>query len=156
MTMMTIVRRASVVLGILLLPMGVQSGLKAESFLVVVNAANSYSADEAATLATVRRVFLKEIKDWPGGPKAVPFAPKAGKAEYEALLASVLGQTQSEVDAYWARLKQTTGDTPPRAVGSASILVKLLGREEGAIGLISADDEAKLGDGVRILLRIEN
>jgi len=128
-----------------------QTPLAAADYYVVVNEANTYSASAEEMRNQVRRYFLKESKNWPDGNNVVSFSGKPGNAGYEALLSGILGMNQSEFDAHWARKKQTTGDTRPRSVGSTNILLRLIKRDAGTIGIIDKADEGKIPDGVKIL-----
>jgi hypothetical protein len=128
---------------------------QAETYVVVVNADNKANISGNEAIQQVRRVFLKESKDWPGGTEAVPFTGKKGSAPFTALLSGVLSLSETEYEAHWAKLKQTTGDTPPRAVGSVNILLKLIGRSAGAVGVVPKSKAASLPDGLKVLLEFE-
>ena len=132
------------------------AGLKASAadYYVVVNEANGFNGSEDEARALIRRLYLKTTKNWPGGETAVPFARKGSSDEQMALLQAILDMSDSEHVQHWARLKQTTGDTPPRAVGSNSILLRLIKREPGAIGVIDASAPAP--QGVKVLLRFSS
>lgn len=130
------------------------STANAADFYIVVNEANGFSGSEDEAKALARRIFLKNAKSWPGGKKAVPFARKTSSPEQMALLSEILGMSDSEHVQHWARQKQTTGDTPPRAVGSNSILLRLVKREEGSIAIV--DGSGPEPEGVRVLLKISN
>jgi len=123
----------------------------AAGYKVVVNANVAYAGAPDEAKQIVRRIFLKEATAWPGGPDATPLGRKTDDPAFTAFLSNVLGMTQAEYDAHWARLKQTTGDTPPREVGSASILERLIAKRDGTVGLVSADEAANLGEGVKVL-----
>ena len=128
-----------------------QAPVIAADYYVVVNEANTYTAETAEMRNQVRRYFLKESKNWPDGSNVVSFSGKPGKPGYDALLAGILGMNQSEFDAHWARKKQTTGDTRPRSVGSTNILLRLIKRDAGTIGIIDKADAGKIPSGVKIL-----
>lgn len=131
-------------------------GMKASAadYYVVVNEANGFSGSEDEAKALIRRLYLKTTKNWPGGETAVPFARKGASSAQMALLQAILNMSDSEHLQHWARQKQTTGDTPPRAVGSNSILLRLIKREPGAIGVIDASAPAP--DGVKVLLKFSS
>ena len=130
------------------------SSVAAADFYVVVNSANGFSGSEDEAKTLIRRVFLKSTKNWPGGEKAVPFSRKDTNEAQIALLASILSMTDAEHGQHWARQKQTTGDTPPRAVGSKSILLRLIKREPGAIGIM--DGSGPEPEGVKVLLKFSS
>lgn len=126
----------------------------AADFYVVVNSANNFSGSEEEAKSLIRRVFLKSTKNWPSGETAVPFSRKDTNAAQMALLVSILSMTDAEHGKHWARRKQTTGDTPPRAVGSKSILLRLIKREPGAIGIM--DGSGPEPEGVKVLLKFSS
>lgn len=124
----------------------------AADYYVVVNSANNFSGSEDEAKTLVRRLFLKSTKNWPGGETAVPFSRKDTNPAQVALLTEILSMSDAEHGQHWARKKQTTGDTPPRAVGSKSILLRLIKREPGAIGIMDGSDPEP--DGVKVLMKI--
>ncbi|WP_262695971.1 hypothetical protein [Kordiimonas aquimaris] len=130
------------------------SAINAADYYVVVNTENNFNAGEDELKAMLRRVYLKTAKNWPGGTTAIPFARKASNTAHTALLGSILMMTDTEHGAHWARLKQTTGDTPPRAVGSDSILLRLIKREPGAVGII--ESKGTEPEGVKVLLKFSS
>ena len=130
------------------------NGAVADDFYVVVNSANNFSGTDNEAKTLVRRLFLKSTKNWPGGEKAVPFSRKSTNSAQAALLTEILAMSDAEHGQHWARQKQTTGDTPPRAVGSKSILLRLIKREPGAIGIM--DGSGPEPDGVKVLMKISN
>lgn len=126
----------------------------AADYYIIVNEGNGFNGSEDEAIALARRIFLKNAKSWPGGTKAVPFARKAMSPEQLALLRQVLGMSENEHGQHWAKQKQTTGDTPPRAVGSNSILLRLVKREEGSIAIV--DGSGPEPEGVRVLLKFSD
>jgi len=133
---------------------GVAPSANAETFVVIVNAENSYSQDGDVAKQQVRRLFLKEQSSWPGNIEATPLSREAGAPAEVAFLANVLGMTQAELESHWLHLKQTQGDTPPRAVGSTRILSRLISKTPGAFGVVlkSATDSM---EGVRVLFEFD-
>ena len=129
-------------------------GVSAADYYVVVNEANGFNGSEDEAKALIRRLYLKNTKNWPGGETAVPFARKGTSDAQMALLQTILNMSDAEHVQHWARLKQTTGDTPPRAVGSNSILLRLIKREPGAIGVMEASGPEP--DGVKVLLKFSS
>lgn len=127
----------------------------AGNYAVIVNAANSYAADGDAAKAQIKRLYLKVQRSWPGGQSAVPFGRDAGSAEQAAFEKDVLGMSNSAVDGHWLKLKQTSGETPPRGVGSARILIRQVGKEPGAFGVVTAAEKGQLGGDVKVLFEFE-
>lgn len=124
----------------------------AVDYYVIVNTENNFNGSDEDVKSLLRRVYLKTTRNWPGGTIAVPFARKQSDTAHAALLNNILMMTDAEHSDHWARLKQTTGDTPPRAVGSDSILLRLIKREPGAVGVIESSGDAPKG--VKVLLKL--
>lgn len=125
----------------------------AQDYAIVVNAANDYSASEDEMRTTVRRLYLKEQSEWPNGITAEPFAREADDPAHQAFLSNILGMSAADAENHWLRVKQTRGETPPRTVGSGRIIMRLIGRQDGAFGIVSAEDAEGAGSDVRILMR---
>ncbi len=121
----------------------------AGGFAIVVNTANSTSAEDVNS--EIRNLYLKKQTAWSNGIDAVPLAREADSPEHEAFLAGILEMSQGDLDGHWASEKSKTGATGPREVGSKSILLRQIGRKEGAFGVVSEADAASLPEGVKIL-----
>ncbi len=127
--------------------------VEAAEYAVIVNANNPDAGKGAAMKEVVKRLFLKEQTSWPGGPPAKPLARPASSPAQQAFAVEVLGMDQAALDQHWLHLKQTKGETPPRAVGSALILMRLVGKYPGAFSVVTAEEAARLPDGVAVLFR---
>ncbi len=123
----------------------------AAEYAVIANAANPDAARGAAIREVVKRLFLKEQTNWPGGLPAKPLARPAGTPAADAFAAEVLGMSRTALDNHWLHLKQTKGETPPRAVGSVRILLRLVGKYPGAFSVVSAEQAASLPPGVTVV-----
>ena len=108
----------------------------AAEYAVIVNAANPDAGKGEAL-----------------GTPAQPLARPADSPAQKAFVAKVLGMDQATLDQHWLRLKQTKGETPPREVGSALILTRLVSKYEGAFSVVSAEEAAALPEGVAVLFR---
>lgn len=126
-------------------------GAKPDAYAIVVNAENSVSGSRTDLIATIRRLYLKQQKDWPDGSSAIVFARPAGTEEEVAFRKYILGMDESRLESHWLRLKQTQGAPPPRAVGSARILLRQISLRKSAFGIVRMSE---LGDaaGVKVLL----
>lgn len=126
------------------LAIGIWAGLSgsatAGDYAIVVNAANQFSGSNEAIKQQVRRIFLKEQSTWPDKAPGIPFDREAASPSHAAFLSQVLGMSQSQIETHWLRLKQTAGETPPREVGSARILLRLIGREAGGMGVVEVSE----------------
>lgn len=150
-------RRSELLLASLLLAaelLGATAEARAGEYAVLVNADNPIAGGEKAR-AAIGRLFLKRKSEWPNGSRASPFARPADSAAHRAFVVSVLGTSQNQLADWWARLKQTRGETPPRAVGSARFLLRAIGRREGAFGYAAKSELDGLPDNVKILFEFD-
>jgi hypothetical protein len=123
----------------------------AQDYVVIVNASNSYKDSVDKMKEDIKRIFLKKQGDWPTGVKAVPLVPESSDTAYTSFLNSVVGMDVAAVDAYWNKRKLADGETPPRSIGSSSILFRQVGRKKGAFGIVRKDDAASAPDTVKVL-----
>lgn len=126
----------------------------AETYAIVTGASNDFSADDNATTQIAKRLFLKEKKDWPNGLEAKVFDRNADSPEQSAFTKNVLQMSKSEVAEHWLNLKQKTGETPPREVGSTRMLMKFLEKYPGGLSVIKVSEAE--GANVRVLLEISD
>jgi len=136
--------------------LGAGAAAEANTYLVVVNEANSAASQAGDPKAVVKRLFLKQQTRWPDGPEAQPMARKSDSAVQKAFRAKVLGMSKSEVQSHWANMKQTQGETPPREVGTALILFRRLRREPGAFTVLTEDELAQAPAEVKVLYEFEH
>lgn len=120
--------------------MGAPLPANAGEFVVVVNAANPANPADAGNRETISRLFLKQLGQWPHGEAARPFAGKSSAPEMAAFREKVLGMSEAALATHWLSVKQKTGETPPREVPSARVMLKLIGQYPGAFGIIKAAD----------------
>jgi len=130
--------------------LGTADSARAGEFVVLVNAANDAPGGDAGK-AEVARLFLKRASEWSNGLRAFPFDRPADSAVHEAFVSEILNSDGSSLNDWWARLKQTRGETPPREVGSLRFLLRALTRREGAFGFAAKKAVQPLPDGIRIL-----
>jgi len=131
----------------------------AESYVVVVNSENSFSGSPEEVKTVLRRLYLKQQKNWPSGENAIGFArPLKADAEI-AFRRSVLGMSNFELARHWLQLKQKSGDTPHRTISSGRILIQQIRTKKNAFAVISKNDLEKFGsdeDEIRVLFEFEN
>jgi len=129
----------------------------AGTFVVVTNTNNGYEPeDKEKTRNLIKSLFLKKRGDWPGGESAKPFAFRDGTPETEAFQKEVLRMSDAELSKHWLTLKQTTGDTPPRKLPSASLAVKFIAKFEGALSVMAKSDAESNEDSVKIIYEFEH
>ena len=125
---------------------------QAENYALIVNSENPINATTQEIHQEIRRLFLKEKKSWPGGFRAKPLSPKIGSSAYKEFITKFLNMDSAQLAQHWLRIKQTSGETPPREVRSTRIVTKLVGRTKGGFAVIDNADTQKLPATVRVLL----
>lgn len=121
-----------------------------EAYVVLVNAENDISGDDGAR-AEVVRLFMKRSTEWSNGLRAEPFDRSPDSPARQAFVSHVLDSSSSELDDWWLRLRQTRGETPPREVGSARLLLRAISRRDGAFGFAARSEVEPLPEDVRVL-----
>lgn len=132
---------------------GVAEPALAENYLLIINANNAFSGDPGAMKTVVKRLYLRQITDWPNSEKGNPFGRPSDSAAHRAFAKGVLGMTEAQLQAHWSRLKQTTGETPPREVEKSRVLLRQIARKKGAFSVIAKSEARKLPARVRVLFR---
>ncbi|MBL8752101.1 MAG: hypothetical protein JNK15_02265 [Planctomycetes bacterium] len=127
-----------------------QSETKKAGYVVVVNATNPCTQTGAEAQATVKKLFLKELTQWPGGVEARPYARDGASPEHVAFVKFVLGMTDAELARHWLKMKNMSGTTPPKDVDSDRLVLKYVAKHQGAFGVVKAD-AAKGVEGVKVL-----
>lgn len=133
-----------IAIGLLLVSSASHSAL-ADEYAVVVNAGNEITSD----YSQIKNFFLKKQTSWKNGEVVVPLGRLQGSAEQQAFNKIILAMSDSELSEYWQSQKQKTGDTPPKEVGSESILFRQIKRKAGAFSVVKAS--AKLPSDVKVL-----
>ncbi len=122
-------------------------------FAVVVNAKNGTSGSQEEIRREVKRTFMKQQSSWTGNIDAFPLDRDPSNAAHQAFLKNVLQMSEQELDAHWLSMKQQQGQTPPRVVGSTRILLRLIGKKEGGMGVVNVDELAGAPASVKALLQ---
>lgn len=128
----------------------------AAEYAVVVNKTNNIEGSQEEMQQQVQRIFLKQQTAWAGNIEAFPLDREADDAAHLAFAKVVLQMNVQEISSHWLSLKQQQGQTPPRSVGASSILLKLIGRREGGMGIVSVDDLSNAPGTVKILFRFSD
>ncbi len=123
----------------------------AADYAVIINASNPIAGDNADTRAMIKRSYMKEMSAWVNGSETQPLARESGSAVQQAFHKSVLEMSDAAVNDHWLRLKQIKGETPPREVGSARILFRLVGKYEGAFSFVTAEEALEIPPEVKVL-----
>lgn len=130
----------TVALAALLLP----AGIRAQSYQVVVNAANPVAE---MTKDDVSNVFLKKSRKFPDGGEAVAVDQDASAAVRETFSKAVHGRSASAIESHWQQQIFSGKDVPPEKKGSDAEVLDFIRSNPGAIGYVSSG--ASLGGGVK-------
>ncbi len=99
---------------------------------VVVHPSNNTALNEA----NIHRLFLGKQQAFADGRHAIVIAaPNASQTHHE-FNRRVLGKSQSQLKAYWARLIFTGKGAPPREARSESDVVELVASNPNMIGYV--------------------
>jgi hypothetical protein len=129
---------------------GAQDNKPPAKWAVVVNSANKCTDTGDAAKATIKKLFLKELTQWPGGLEAKPYSRDGLAPEQVAFLKLVLGMSEAELARHWMKMKNMSGTTPPKDVDTERMLLKYVAKTAGAFGVVRID-AAKGVEGVRVL-----
>ena len=123
---------------------------KAKTYAVIVNPKNKCSAKDDKAKAIIKKLFLKQMSQWPDGTPAKPYGRKSAAAEQSKFVKTVLGMGDAELVRHWIKMKNMKGTTPPKGVKSDRMLFKYVAKHAGAFGVVKLSD-AKKQKGVKIL-----
>ena len=100
---------------------------------VIVHPSNNASIDDAA----ISRLFLGEVKSFPGGTFAAPVDQKNNEicAEFHN---QILNKTTKDVRKIWARQVFTGGLKPPPALDGDDAVLQYVATTPDAIGYVQA------------------
>lgn len=122
----------------------------AVTYAVVVHAKNPLTETDAGKLRRmVKDLFLKNLAQWPDGVECKPYDREVASPEHHAFLKEVLGMSEAELARHWLRQKNQSGTTPPKAVDNDRLVLRFVGKHEGALGIVRAD--LAKADGVKVL-----
>lgn len=99
-----------------------------------------------------RQIFLGQIKSFPDGKEAKPYAATDNEALREDFISKVLRRNPHTMNAYWARMIFTAKATPPRELPNAMAIKKVVASSLSAISYINSSD---IDDSVRVVAIIE-
>ena len=120
------------------------------TYVVVVHANNPLKVSADTAKVTVKKLFLKNLTQWPDGTSARPYARTSTSAEQAAFVKDLLGMNDAELARHWLKIKNMNGSTPPKNVASDRMLLKYVARHHGAVGFVEKSAAAK-AKGVRVL-----
>lgn len=133
-----------------------RQGVGAEEYAVVVHRDNPLAGDVREMMHRVRQIFLKKRKVWAESCRAKPFARPNDSAVYAAFAQRVLRMSEAQLNHHWAKLKQYSGEKGPRAISSDRVLLRIISKYQGALGVVRCDAVDEDDPNVRVLFTFED
>ncbi len=117
---------------------------------VVVHVDNKTTETGEAAKSVVKKLFLKDLSQWPDGSEAKAYG-RDGKSDAQiAFREQVLGMSEAELARHWLKVKSMNGTTPPKEVDSDRLVLKYVAKNSSAFGICTLDS-LKGVEGVRVL-----
>ncbi|WP_229448195.1 phosphate ABC transporter substrate-binding protein [Massilia sp. CF038] len=120
----------------------------AGELVVIVSAKNPVTALRQEQVADI---FLGQVASFPGGGEAVALDQGIGSPERDEFYSKVASKTRPLVKAYWTKMIFTGRGQPPREVGNAASVRKMVADNPALIGYI---DKNALDASVKAVLVI--
>lgn len=125
---------------------------QADDYAIIANLRNPLETNSSLALKNeVRLLFLREKFRWGHGALATPLSPPFASGSFQHFREEVLQMRRKQWADHWVRQKQLYGHSAPREVNSESLLIKLVERDPGALGIVSLKAAAAAGDKVKTL-----
>lgn len=128
----------ALMLGLLPVPSVAQGG----DLAVIVHPSNSV---DSLSTAKIEAIFTSSRRHWSGGRSIVPFNYEPHDSKRAAFDRAVLQMKPDEVSKFWINQRIRGRAGPPRQVPSATLMLRVVQRLEGAIGYVPLD-LARRGD----------
>ncbi|HEV8579016.1 MAG TPA: phosphate ABC transporter substrate-binding protein [Thermoanaerobaculia bacterium] len=119
----------------------------ADSFVVIVNTANSTSAMRTEEVSAF---FLKKAEAWPDGTRVSPVDLDERAPSRESFSNQILAKSTAAVKAYWQKMIFSGRAVPPPEKASPEEVVSFVKKYPGGIGYVPAG--TPLGSGVKVLV----
>ena len=104
---------------------------------IVVNKANP---TDSLSLVELRRIFMKQTRNWRNGDSVVPVDWEAASEMRKSFSRRVLNRTVTEMTEFWVQQNITNGQNPPSTQKSARALLRFVAGVPGAIAYVAAGD----------------
>jgi ABC-type phosphate transport system substrate-binding protein len=109
-----------------------------DPIVVIVNAANPV---DNLSMGDLRKLFLSDRSRWDTGKNVAPVMVAAGAPERSSFLKAVCGMNDADFSKYFLQAAFTgKSATPPKEVGSAGDVKRVVAGSPGAIGFVKAGD----------------
>lgn len=115
-----------------------------EGLVVVVHPSNK----ETPSRSELAAMFTTRKQSWSGGKRVVPFNFPAKHDLRVAFDREVLEMDPDDVARYWIDRRIRGGNSPPKQITSAPLIVRLVEKLDGAIGYVP---KSAVTSGVRIV-----
>jgi len=112
--------------------------------VVIVHKDNSSDIN----VGLIKRIFLGKAKKFKGGGVATPIELPENNATRSAFNKVLLGKSDTQMKAYWARLIFTGKATPPLQATDDNIVIEKVSSNPTLIGYI---DSANVTDAVKVI-----
>ena len=112
--------------------MGYSSAALADDLVLIVNPKNTQDPSSAELAA----MFTTRKKTWEKSGRVVPFNFPPRHATRVRFDESVLKMRPDEVARYWIDRRIRGGNSPPKQVGNAQLIVRLVAKLEGSIAYV--------------------
>ncbi len=101
---------------------------------VVVHPDNGSTFDKSV----IKKIFLGKSKLFKNGRNAILISPKPGDPVRNAFNQEVLNKSETQVNAYWARMQFTGKGSPPQEMNSAQDIISAISENKDAISYLDS------------------
>lgn len=108
---------------------------RAEELAIIVNAKNSINT---LTILEIRKYFLKELQNWPGGEKVRSVDRVGSIPERKTFLEKVIKLSDSQLEQFWVSKRYEKGVPVPPKLHSDQEVIEYVLSFEGGIGYINS------------------
>ncbi|NRB39177.1 MAG: hypothetical protein HRU20_12025 [Pseudomonadales bacterium] len=129
--------------------MGLLPGVVNADLVIVVNEKNS---TQELTMQQVRNIFLGRVLEFPNGQAAIPVIQPEGSQDRRTFMRRLIHKSESQVNAYWARLMFSGNGSPPRELRDAEEMLNMVSLRPNMIGYMHA---SKVDHRGKIVFRLQ-
>ena len=125
--------------------------LAENSFAVIVNRANPLSGAHEELSSLVARLFLKQQRVWPNQVLSRVYDREPSSPEHQKFVEAILKMSEGRLSVHWVKMKQVSGETPPRVIRSDKILFRFIEKHKGGVGIVKSSEAQNLPSSLKIL-----
>jgi hypothetical protein len=141
MSMSTVLKVAALLVVSVLICSMAPIGYSDVSEYVIV--ANKDVAGSTIGMASLKGIYLREVRTWQGGGEIIPVDLSTGGSFYQDLF----GKTYVQMQAYWLSMRIKYSVNLPVSKKDAESVLKFVAENKGSIGFLkngAADDRVKV------------